>query len=312
MSVAAKAVSVPVVDLEKKFTDLPTGLQEQYRKSGGWNNGAAGGYGDAAFQSDPLLRNRESLPTPYGVDSIAELEAWIPVVNDTAIADLSTWAVRTLGSTNLGAASGCVTEKNKVTGIVTTNATQYRAGAPEYDSSARTLNYKVSAPHYMSSGELFKGAYSLIIRSDVARCIYKFSTAPIKASIEVVDTGAEKSTVVTNVSENDGWMKLSASGFTHSSPTIKATFTQDATAGTTSTVDVRKGKSLTRAALLKKAGLTATSKSRVTLSVASSSRKVCRVSGTSVRATAKGTCTVSVTVQTGSKRTKKTVRLAVG
>lgn len=313
LSVAGRPVSVPAIELQKNFADLPAALQDKYRSTGGWPNSSFAGahHGASSWgmsdtdRNDPLQRNRKSLPSPYGADAIAELEAWIPVVNDTAIADLSTWAVRTLGASNLGAAQGCVTEKNKVTGIVTTNATQYKAGAPVYDAKTQTLDYTVSAPHYMSSGELFRGAYSLIVRSDVARCIYGFSNVPLKASIEVLDTGAEKSTVVTNVGESNGWMKLSASGFTHSSPTIRARFTPGAP-------DVRAGKSLSRATVLKKVGLTATSKSRVTLAVASSSRKVCRVSGTSVRATAKGTCTVSVTVQTGSKRSKKTVRLTVG
>ncbi|MFM8528112.1 MAG: hypothetical protein ACKOD2_00230, partial [Ilumatobacteraceae bacterium] len=285
LSVSGKPVSVPAIELQKNFSDLPAALQDKYRSTGGWPNSSFPGahHGASSWgtndtdRNDPLQRNRKSLPSPYGADAMDELEAWIPVVSDTAVADLSTWTLRTLGSSNLGAAAGCVTEKNKVTGFVTTNATQYRAGAPEYDSSARTLNYKVSAPHYLSSGELFRGAYSLFVWSDGARCIYRFSSAPIKATIEVVDTGAEKSNVVTNVSEANGWMTLSASGFTHSSPTIKATFTQDASP------DIRAGKSLSRSALLKKAGLKTTSKSRVTLAVASSSRKVCRVSGTSVR-----------------------------
>ena len=311
LTVAAKAVSVPAVVEEKKFSDLPVALQDKYRATGGWPRTGGGYWGASGLGmsdvdvNDPAKRNRRSNPSPYGSDSIAELEAWIPVVNDTAAVDFSTWTVRTLGE-DLGAAKGCVTDNNKVTGIVTTNATVYKAGAPVYDATTKSLNYTVSAPHYMSSGELFRGSYGLIIRSDVARCIYKFSTAPIKATIEVIDTGADKNTVVTNVSEANGWMKLMATGFTHSTPTIRAAFTQ------TAAPDVLAGKSLSRAALLKKAGLSATSRSRVTLTVAAASRKVCRVSGTSVRATAKGTCTVSVTVQTGSKRAKKTIRLTVG
>lgn len=314
LTVSGKPVSVPAVVQEKKFTDLPASLQDKYRANGGWPRTGGGYWGASNYgmsdvdANDPTKRNRRSNASPFGADSIAELEGWIPVVNDTAVADLSTWTVRTLGSGDLGAAQGCVTDKNKVTGIVTTNATVYKAGAPVYDATTKSLNYTVSAPHYMSSGDLFRGAYGLIIRSDVARCIYKFTSAPLKATIEVIDSGADKNTVVTNVSEANGWMRLMASGFTHSTPTIRAAFTQV----TASTVDVRAGRSLTRSAMLKKAGLTATTKSRVTLSVASSSRKVCRVSGTSVRATAKGTCTVSVTVQTGAKRTKKTVRLTVG
>ena len=141
------------------YGDLPASLQDKYRATGGWPHTGGGywgasGWGQDVDKSDPTKRNRKSLPSPYGSDSISELEAWTQVVNDTSIADPSTWAVRTLGADNLGAAAGCVTEKNKVTGIVTTNATVYKAGAPEYDSATKTLNYKVSAPHYMSSGDV--------------------------------------------------------------------------------------------------------------------------------------------------------------
>lgn len=311
VSIAAKSVSVPAVDLEKNFSDLPATLQDAYRAKGAWKDADPAGYGNFAFETDPLKRNKESRPTSSGVNSIAELEAWIPVINDTAIADLSTWTVRTLGSNELGAASGCVTDKNKVTGIVTTNATVYKAAAPVYDSATQSLNYTVSAPHYMSSGELFKGSYSLIVRSDVARCIYKFTSAPIKSTIEVIDTGAETNSVVTNVSESDGWIRLTASGFTHSTPTIRATMTQPATTEAAQpTIALNRGAS--RASLLKWAALTTTKTSRVTLTVAKSSRRICAVSGTSIMGRASGTCVVSIRVQTGSKRSSATLRIRVG
>ena len=329
VSVAAKAVSVPAVDIEKKFADLPTLLQDKYRATGNWAGTTATGYGDAAFETDPLLRNRESRPMSHGSSSIEELEAWLPVVNDTAVADLSTWAVRTLGRSELGAADGCVTEKNKVAGIVTTNATVYKAAAPVYDSASGTLNYTVAAPHYMSSGDLFKGAYSLIIRSDIARCIYKFTSAPVTSTIEVIDTGGETSTAVTNVSETDGWIKLSASGFTHSTPTIRAKMTQEAkastatpNAGNTPTVSspekvtskvprVGKGRAVSRTQLLKWADVKSTKRTRVTLSVSKSPRGVCFVSGSTVKAQSKGTCVVAMRIQVGSKRTTKTVKFRI-
>ena len=309
LSIAAKAVSVPAVDLERKFSELPATLQDAYRTKGGWRGADPAGYGVGAFETDPLLRNRESRPTSFGENSIAELEAWMPVVKDTAIADLSTWAVRTLGRNELGAAQGCVTDKNKVAGIVTTNATVYKAAAPVYDTTTKSLSYTVSAPHYASSGALFKGVYSLIVRSDVARCIYDFTAAPIKSSIEVIDTGAEASTVVTNVSESDGWIRLSASGFTHSSPTIRAKMTQEPAAPQPR---VAVGRVASRSALLKWAGLATTKSSRVTLSVARSSRKSCVAVGTSVKGVNRGVCLVSIKVQAGTRRTSKTVAIEVG
>jgi len=318
LTVSAKAVSVPVVQVEKKFSELPANLQNAYRYNGGWPR-SAGGYWDPADwgmadvdAKDPLKRNRESIPPSYGPDGIDELLAWMPTVNDTASADISTWSVRTLGSGELGAAQGCVTEKNKVLGIVTTNATQYKAGAPEFDQKTRTLNYKVAAPHYMSSGDVLKGTYGLIVRSDVARCIYGFSSAPVRATIEVIDTGADKSTIVTNISENNGWLQLMASGYTHSAPTIRAAIAQDGAASTTSSVAWKVGQTISKNALAKRANLTVAKSSRVSVSVAASSRTRCRMSGSTLRAVKKGTCAVTVTVVTGKSTKKKVLRLTVG
>ena len=316
LTVSAKPVAVPVVQVERKFSDLPANLQNAYRYNGGWPR-TGGGYWDPANwgmadvdAKDPSKRNRESIPPSYGPDGIDELLAWMPTVNDTSSADISTWSVRTLGGGDLGAAQGCVTEKNKLVGIVTTNATQYKAGAPEFDQKTRTLNYKVSAPHYMSSGEVMKGTYGLIVRSDVARCIYGFTSAPLKATIEVVDTGAEASTIVTNISENNGWLQLMASGYTHSAPVIKATISQGGSTSSAS-AGLGVGRTISSGALAKRANLKVTSSSRVTVVVSSSSRRVCRVSGTVVRGLRKGTCSATVSVVTGKTRQKKLLRLSV-
>ena len=176
----------------------------------------------------------------------------------------------------------------------------------------------------MSSGELFKGSYSLVVRSDVARCIYKFTSAPIKSTVQVLDTEATPSAVVTNVSEKDGWLRMSATGFTHSSPTIRATLTQETATEpsqsaaetspqtTTSPRRVATGRSASRATLLKWAGLRATSKSKVTYAVSASSRSVCRASGTSVKGVKRGTCTVVIRVRTGAKQVSRKVKFTVG
>ncbi len=53
--------------------------------------------------------------------------------------------------------------------------------------------------------------------------------------------------------------------------------------------------------------------SKTSLSVAASSRKICQLKGTSVKNTAKGTCSVKVTVTTKSgKKTSRTVKLVAG
>jgi len=71
------------------------------------------------------------------------------------------------------------------------------------------------------------GSYDLVMNSQVARCMYGFSKAPLKASISVIST-SEKTTVETSfLNENNGFIKLSANGFQYSQPTIRVKLTQE-------------------------------------------------------------------------------------
>jgi hypothetical protein len=135
------------------------------------------------------------------------------------------------GSTSYrGPTSGngsCFADLTKLLGLVTTNAPVYESGPPNMTNGS--LTYKVAGAHLKADGSLFKGTYDLAIRSEVARCIYGFSTAPIQATISVTSTDGSTSEVATEtVSERDGWMRLSAANFTFSSPTIRIKLSQSA------------------------------------------------------------------------------------
>ncbi|CAB4696369.1 MAG: hypothetical protein F2718_01530 [Actinobacteria bacterium] len=135
------------------------------------------------------------------------------------------------GSTSYnGTTSGngsCFADRTKLLGLVTTNAPVYESGPPKMTDGA--LTYRVAGAHLKADGTLFKGTYDLAIRSDVARCIYGFSSAPLQATISVTSTDGTTSEVATEaVSERDGWMRLSAANFTFSSPTIRIKLSQSA------------------------------------------------------------------------------------
>jgi hypothetical protein len=117
-------------------------------------------------------------------------------------------------------------------GIVTTNATQYSAGPPKLNESEGTLEYSVAAPHFTTQGTEFLGTYDLIMRSDVARCVYGFTAAPIRATLSVVNDEGNQKVATEILGEKNGWLYLSAGGFTYSSPTIKVKLEQDAPAPT--------------------------------------------------------------------------------
>jgi hypothetical protein len=118
-------------------------------------------------------------------------------------------------------------------GIVTTNATAYSPGPPIFDKDAGDLNYRVAAPHYIANGkDNFKGTYDLVMRSEVARCIYGFSNAPINASISIVSNDGSPQVATTVVSEKSGWLRLSAKNFEFSTPTVKVSLKQEQAAVT--------------------------------------------------------------------------------
>ena len=146
-------------------------------------------------------------------------------VNDTAVGINTFWNYTT---TSWGNGSNCLQDKSKVLGIVTTNALAYDGSSPSFENG--TLNYHVSGLHYMPDGVTpVQGSYNLVMRSDTARCLYGFTNAPIKATISIV--GAADSPIATVVTgEKNGWLSLSANGFTFSEKTLQVKFTQDAPA----------------------------------------------------------------------------------
>ena len=117
-------------------------------------------------------------PVYYSKKAFEVISKWKDFVGDTSPALPSYWNVRTLSADEMSKASYCITGAKGVTGIVTTNATAYFEGPPSFDSKSKTLQYEVAAPHYEKDGKTeFKGSYNLIVREDVAECLYGFSNA---------------------------------------------------------------------------------------------------------------------------------------
>lgn len=124
--------------------------------------------------------------------------------------------------------------------MVTTNSNAYIAGPPSFNDGV--LSYKVSSPHYDSKNEIQVGTYDLAIRSDIARCIYGFTSAPIQASVSIIYDDGQTKSATTVVSEKNNWLRLSAKGFTYSSPTVKVSLTQAGSKQAKVTVTCVKGK----------------------------------------------------------------------
>ena len=241
LEVSAYPVAVPIVYKMYPYLTMPQELKDQYDfVTGNYkpevanasreeiNRILSGGCGRSACAPNPLDRNKIVAPSPSDRFGIEQLNLWLPFVNDKATALLGTWSMRTLDWNETSGAEQCFTNsQDGITGIVTTNATQYLAGPPKFNSADQALEYKGAAPHLTPRGEVFYGSYDLLMRSDVARCVYNFSKAPIKASISVTSAEGEQKIATEAIRESNGWVSLSASGFTYSSPFIKVKLSQD-------------------------------------------------------------------------------------
>lgn len=154
---------------------------------------------------------------PYQV-----LESFRDVVNDTAAGVSTIWSIQ---SFTIGRGEPCFRNQDGLIGIVSTNATVFDGLEPGFEQGR--LTYTVAGLHYSPDGKTVnRGTYDLVMRSDVARCLYGFSNAPVSAQVQVINEDGEEVVATTVVSERDGWLKLAAYGFTFSEKEIQVRVTQ--------------------------------------------------------------------------------------
>jgi hypothetical protein len=230
--VSAAPVAVPVIFKSYRWSEMPSELRSIYDPATGRLIGyptSEGGFFSHG-STDPLQRAWTVGPSPYEETAFTEINAWLPYANNKATATPHYWSFRSLTPGELTVANKCFSDSSQLNGIVTTNSTVYSPGPPTFDKGEGNLNYQVAAPHYTNKDEVFRGTYDLVMRSTVARCVYGFSKAPIKATISVVSASGSPQIATTVVNETDGWLHLSANGFEFSSPTVKVNLAQDAPA----------------------------------------------------------------------------------
>ena len=186
----------------------------------------------------------------YYEESFNEVLAWINATGDKATYAPTVWSVRAMESQQF---DSCMKGSDSLSGIVSTNSTMYIGNPPTFDKQAQSLDYKVMSPHLLPNGTEFKGSYDLIIKSDVARCIYGFSSAPVSAKISILSADGTTQVATTTFNERDGWMYLVARGFTFSSPTVRVKLTQAASQPKKATITCVKGKSSKKVTAVKPA-----------------------------------------------------------
>jgi hypothetical protein len=171
--------------------------------------------------------------------AVSWVEELRPFANDTATGQINVWQLKSIRVPN----QQCY-QTGQINGLVTTNAVGYSWNPPDFENGY--LNYKVAGMHFNKDKTVAIGTYNLIMRSEVARCLYGFSSAPVSATVQVVGTDGSDDSIATSVtSEKDGWLKLAAYGFTFSEKEIRVKLTQPYSgtltkfAGTTKTLSSR-------------------------------------------------------------------------
>ena len=240
IQILAEPVKVPIVFGWTKNSDLTPDMRERYQKDRGGGLYAGASRQDP-FESVSILKGHSNKYDDLGIE---EFLSWMPFLGDKAAAMPSQWSFQTLNLTSDTAAelSKCTASVNSLAGLIFTNASVFSSGAPAFNKSEGTLDYKVASPHTKPDGTLTTGTYDLVLNSTVARCIYGFSKAPIGATVSVLSDGGQAQVATTIINEKNGFFRMGAYGFGFSSPTIKMKITQIATNGSKTTITCVKGK----------------------------------------------------------------------
>lgn len=237
VQIQAEPVKVPFVFGWVKNSDLSAEMRAKYDKdrSGGTY---AGNDPKGSLDNISILKGHSNKYDDLGID---EFLSWMPLLGDKAVAMPSQWSFQTLNLADTTAAelSKCTSSVSSLAGLIFTNASVFSSGAPSFDKAAGTLDYKVASPHTKADGSLTTGTYDLVLNSNVARCLYGFSKAPIGANVSVVSNDGQTQVATTVIKEANGFFRMGAYGFGFSSPTIKMKITQ---VGSASSITCVKGK----------------------------------------------------------------------
>jgi hypothetical protein len=222
LTISAKPIKVPLIDVWLSNDKFTPELKDFY--AGMPNNGSTSfGSKDQPLSEIALRRDGNSV---NDLQAMKEFIAWLPIVGDKAQAMPTAWTLKTMKEDGKNS-SECFARAKGVAGVVSTNAAQYLDGPPTFNKADGFLDYKVAAPHLASTGEVFKGSYDLVMSSDVARCLYGFTKAPISATVSILSADGEPSVATNVVREKDNWLFLQANNFTFSTPTVRVKFTQE-------------------------------------------------------------------------------------
>jgi hypothetical protein len=107
-------------------------------------------------------------------------------------------------------------------GISSSNATLAQDSPPVWDAENESFTYRVGAFGKLPDGQLFKGDYSLIIPSEIAKCLWANSLTNARLQLSVINSDGTQNiaTVTTKITAEK--FSFHAAGFHFSSPKLVA------------------------------------------------------------------------------------------
>lgn len=107
-------------------------------------------------------------------------------------------------------------------GISSSNATLAQDSPPVWDAENQSFSYRVAAFGKLPNGKLFKGDYSLIIPSEIAKCLWASNLTNARLQLSVINSDGTPNiaTVTTKISTER--FSFHAAGFHFSSPKLVA------------------------------------------------------------------------------------------
>lgn len=234
-SIEAAPMQVPIFAMYKKFNDYSKQFQDYNQRTGGgagrimFPNDWRSFYSGSGREPFDKISAFHALNT-YDSQAFTEFQYFLAESDDKSIATKNLWHFESNrvffqeGDLKL---NDCSKNLSGLAGFVSTNSTMFLATPPKFNQATESLDYQVAAPHFDRNGKENIGRYNLVIDSAVARCLYKFSKAPIQASVTVVNADGTQQISTSTINEKNGWLYLSVNGYTYSAPTLKVKLSQE-------------------------------------------------------------------------------------
>lgn len=115
-------------------------------------------------------------------------------------------------------------------GLVGGNSMLISDEVPLWNQEAQALEFTVASPHYRPNGKTAEGFYEMQLNEKVAQCLWGTTITPQNVSLSVLDKDGETKVAVASIAVQKGMVIFSASGFSYSVSTLRASLKKPETA----------------------------------------------------------------------------------